>query len=423
MSLKKSTCVPPILLASLLGACAAPPPACDLSALPDTEVLSAERVSLRSDEPRAPQALFRELVRMHAVLDAAYPWLADPRVFPTVSLSNDESYRRFADRFGADPRSASFNCPSNGMLVFRARSLPPSWVGAPEIAAPDAAARAGEAAFAAAEAVFRQRLDSELTIARQATALERGAAQVFAVKAAEGPQSMLARRFLRSELAREYFSIMLGAERGRLAASLAPPKAEAPRPRNPRSTRPGPRASPFAAALFLTEPFEALPEGADLEAALLDPSAAKPRLAELEDRYERFVRDRLIGALLEAIEEEEELERSLAESALLMATGRDIEAAAKPAAVRRGLAAAMRQELAQAAPPVRLLDGYRSSLLSIQRSRLQRKGFDRLLKALRSELKRREGYFDEAVEAGRRGLPKAIERELKRMARSQPSSR
>ena len=137
----------------------------------------------------------------------------------------------------------------------------------------------------------------------------------------------------------------------------------------------------------------------------------------MDERYERYVRDRLVGSLLEAlVGDKDAMERHLADSLLKLVLGRTPEIAGRLLPARREAVAELKKGLIKSAPSVRLLDQYRGQIRAVARSRKSsRKLFDTLLKTIRRELKRRRGYNNDSYHAGVLELPKALQREMRRL--------
>lgn len=408
-----------VLAPALAVGCAAPPAERD-TVVADTSLptIARDGVILESDMPEPPAEFLAELVRVHKAVDRADPWLKaeEPDREPrrVVLLSDPENWRRAARDIGADPNRGLALDPVSRRLYVMAGVLPARMFGVPTTG-PDPRG----AMIALYELIWIQRYLLVTGRRGRPALIEQAGARSFAIRAVPPGWQSEARRVLREELAEEYFAIMLGAPRGRLAELLDDRHRRKRRRRlgSATSTAPGPRVTPLAAGLFLREPFEDLPGGL-LESALRHPEDPKieARLEELDERYERYVRDRLVGLLLKTIETEPSVvERRIADAALKLALGQGSGAADAPVAARRAAVARLRAELARSAPPVRWLDEYSGLVKLIARARNPRKTFDSLYEQLKGRLARRRGYHNDAVERARTGFAAAIEREVHRV--------
>lgn len=387
----------------------------DVAKVPNTEVLQGRYSSLHSDLPSAPKELHKELERVHGALIAKLPWLATKTPLPTILLTGSESFKKLAQDHGMDPKQGLFSCTVSGDLILPSE-IPPRLLGSPEIAGQS---RSG---LGIIEGVFQQRLERAIPKNRPFTWLEQGSARYLALSLASPEDETEANKLLRAELASEFCAIFLGAPRGRLAKALdktfaTNTKAHGGPTKRQRRRQP---VTPSIAALFLNEPFETLPKGIfkDCLTAKEDAlPALRKRLLELDERYERYVRDRLVASLFDALATEKDpIERNLADKLLKLILGKSSGTANQNPSDRRRKLAELRAELSQAAPATRLLDNFKPSLQRLANARSTRKGFDAVLRSVKKELERRRGYYNNNYDSAVRDLPKAIERELKRLS-------
>lgn len=389
--------------------------------LPALNQQEGRRSRVHTNLPAAPKSLIAELDRAHELVDKLVPSLKDDKKHDALLLAGPGVYEKYARNHGVDPAQPAFSGFSTAALVVEARSLPINYLESDQ--ALNGLGKSPQGApFSLYEALFYQRYESQAPEARSVRWIERAHAVYFSYQSVLTSQSREeAKRFLRERLADEYFSIMMGGPRDRLQSLLdAIPERRQSSRRVGKSRIPTSQGPvPLAAACFLYEPFEPLP--ANLAENLLlaqekDFETLRKSLTALSGRYESYVRDRYIGELLDTIENDKALlERQLAEAALLMAIGRKLRIAKKPLAQRRVAIQSLKADLAKSAPPIRLLDQYQVWIQKIVKSRRSRKVFDQFLQEINRELKRREGYSNDALEAGRRSLPKSIEAEIKRL--------
>lgn len=386
----------------------------DIAKLPKTEILTGRYSSLQGDLPQAPKELHKELERVHGGLVQKLPWLAQKTPLPTMVLVGTDSFKKIAADHGMDPSQGSFSCTVSGDLILSG-ALPPRLLGSPEVAGQS------QTGFAITEGVFQQRLERAIPKNRPFTWLEQGSARYMALSLASPEDKKVAQRALRDDLALEFCAIFLGAPRGRLARALdktfaTKEKAHGGPAKRQRRQQP---VTPSVAALFLNEPYEKLPPGlfkACLTAKESEVPALKKKLLSLDEAYERYVRDRLVGLLFDILATEDDaIERNLADQLLKLILGKSSGTANAQRSDRRRILAELRASLAESAPPPRFLDNYKGALQRLAKARSARKGFDSLLSSVRKELKRRRGFYNNSYDAALRDLPKAIERELKRI--------
>ncbi|MDF1665385.1 MAG: hypothetical protein P1V97_26725 [Planctomycetota bacterium] len=413
MSLRSKTLLIVALGLSSLG-CQSQSTHSDVAKVPNTEILKGNYSSLHSDLPSAPPELHKELERVHAAIVKKLPWLKTTAPLPTILLAGPESFKKIAQDHGMDPKQGSFSCTVSGDLILPAE-IPPRLLGSPEIAGQS------QSGFGIIEGVFQQRLERSIPKNRPFTWLEQGSARYMALSLASPEDEDEAKKLLRAELALEFCAIFLGGPRGRLSKALdktfaTNAKAHGGPAKRQRRQEP---VTPSVAALFLNEPFEPLPKGLFKECLTADDKALpglKKRLLALDERYERYVRDRLVGSLFDALATEKDpIERNLADNVLKLILGKSSGTANQNPSERRRILAELRAELSQSAPPTRILDNFKASIQRLAKSRSSRKGFDSLLRSVKKELERRRGYYNNSYDAAVRDLPKAIERELKRL--------
>ncbi len=408
----------------VLAGCAAPGegPIHDLSGL---EARDGARISLETDlDADLAKAVLERLEKTEKALDEKQAWLAPrPGRVKVLVVGDEGRYREIARSHGVtDPALGAFAC-SAGEVVVRFR--PEEWGQGPQegwFLAPRSAP--------VSEALFRQRLELTYGPSLERTRLEDGCARFFVAQAArELGEAAEANRRERDDLLAAYLPIFLGG--GRVVASTAEAKGTAAEDHgSKRSARLlGAPSLSYAVARYLVEAeggqkiplLRAVFRGATDEPATADHAIGPPgagatsthdRLDAEEDRFARWLRDRTVDALLDALGSEPiPAARWEARSALRLIAQMDIDEteAASPDELARRLGRARIE--ARKVPTVRFTEEFDAQLLAASRSH---GGLEKIVGVARAELERRAaGFGHPAIEEGKTHLGAALEGRLR----------
>lgn len=387
-----------------------------LDDMPGHQSILVEPVRLQSDLPNAPKNLAQALALAHRRAAQFWPFtknLKDKANFEVVLLASDENYRKVCSR-----RKISSTLPcfveSQDNVIVCSKACPANWLGLP----PESAG-VNTSPLAFYEAVAQQRLAKHLDQSSAVTNLERGLGQWFSLRLGIENKVAGARQAFRDELASEVLTIWLGAPKGRLEQALEVAEGLPARTHKRQSKR---RRSqpvrPLALAIFFCESFKKLPPNL-LQRCLKsktcqDRDALRQELKRLDADYERDIRDRLVGFLLEDLRViEAVIERNVSQSLLALILGQDLDLANHSLIERKNRLSKLKQQLSESAPTVRLLDDYVPQLRAIAASRNQGKAFQSFLKRLKKTVNKQPGYFLDAFERALANMDQAVERRIK----------
>lgn len=369
----------------------------------DLPLYEGARSTLRSDlpPPDAEQVLAR-LDALEQALDVAFTFLPAGVTPPhTIVIGQPARFALHAKEHGIDRPAGAFLC-GRGELFAQHEE---------EAAADDVAVPLEPLIRPLASAAFRRRLVSGFGADLPATWLEDGLAMVFVdLMASERARPRLQLQ-VRERLLDAYLPLYLGGPPGLGEVISAQGDAE--------KRRHGSSALAWAACRFLLDDADRtrlLVTALRHHAGALDGPTwddARARFAALEPAFETWLRDRVhVEILVAIVEAPTPVDRWEAAAALRLLANIDIDADL-PADERVRAVDVTRQMLAAAPVPTRFLTLFEGEFQRVRAARSKLQAMARLRAVASKEFERRaKGYGHPAVEAARRGLGGALQREL-----------
>lgn len=419
--------VAPIAVLAVLGACSSyePAPSHDDAGLASKE---GTRVLLRTDlDPSSQAVVLDRLERIEKVLAEKDAWLPSSKEPVKVLVLGDEgTFRSIARSHGVnDPGTSAFACTA-GEVVIRYR--PEEWGQGPHegwFLAPRSAP--------VSEALFRQRLEATFGGKLERTRLEDGCARAFVEQAArELGETPEAARRSRDDLLDAFLPLFLGAERALARTATASGNNASERGPKKSARVAGAPGLNYAVGRFLMESdggkrmpvLRALFEhaaGAPVGSSSVSDSkdkefeAARTRLDEDEDIFERWLRDQTVSALFDALENEPvPAARWEARSALQLLAGMDLDDAQAAGPDERARRIARARVEAKKIRAVRFTEEFDGKLLGARRTHGNMK--DIVSEAKRELDRRAKGYGHPALEDGRLKLGQHLEERLRELS-------
>lgn len=394
-----------------LAACASAPEAAQtgptaadrLHDADDLPLYAGTRSTLRSDlpPPDAEQVLAR-LDALEQALDVAFTFLPAGVTPPrTIVIGQPARFALHAKEHGIDRPAGAFLCRRGELFAQHEEE------GAPD----DVAVPLEPLIRPLASAAFRRRLVGGFGADLPATWLEDGLAMVFVdLMASERAQARL-QLAARERLLDAYLPLYLGGPPGLGEVISARGDAE--------KRRHGSSALAWAACRFLLDDAERtrlLVTALRHHAGALDDPAwedARARFAALEPAFETWLRDRVhVEILVAIVEAPTPVDRWEAAAALRLLANIDIDADL-PADERVRAVDVTRQMLAKDPVPTRFLTLFQGDFARVRAARSKLQAMARLRAVASKEFERRaKGYGHPAVEAARRTLGSALQREL-----------